>query len=273
MWRILRMKEEYTLKRYLEYLQSRGKYIFLRSETIAKLNLTNNDFKKAAHRLVQKGKISRIRGDFYTLIPLEYQASGTLPATWFIDSFMKYLELPYYCGLLTAAALHGVAHQQPMVFQVVTTRQMRPIQVGNLKIEFLYKKVVHPHFYQPMKTATGNMNVATPEMTAFDLVRYMNASGQVNHVATVFCELVEQLNAEKLAELLKSDDVEITSVQRLGYLLDVLKLPIDLLPLENQLKQRKVSRRLLVVSSGEPILEYNQRWHILVNEPVEPDEL
>ena len=110
-------------------------------------------------------------------------------------------------------------------------------------------------------------------MTAFDLVRYMNAAGQVNHVATVLCELVEQLDAEKLGALLKNDEVESTSAQRLGYLLDVLQLRIKLMPLENQLKQRKISRRLLVLSSNEPIIEYNQRWHILVNEPVEPDEL
>lgn len=268
------MKEEFkTLQQYLEHLQSRGRYCFLRSDVIATLYLSNNAFKKAVHRLIQKRKVIRIRGNFYTILPLEYQASGSLPASWFIDFFMKYLKQPYYCGLLTAAALHGAAHQQPMIFQVVTTKPMRPIQVSNLKIEFLYKKEIQSHFYQPIKTVTGSMNVATPEMTAFDLVRYMNAAGQVNHVSTVLCELVEQLDAEKLGVLLKNNDVEITAAQRLGYLLDVLQLPIDLAPLEHQLKQRKMSRRLLVLSSGEPIIERNQRWQILVNEPVEPDEL
>ncbi len=268
------MKEGFeTLQQYLEHLQSRGRYCFLRSDAIATLSLSDNAFKKAAHRLIRKNKVVRIRSDFYTILPLEYQASGSLPASWFIDFFMKYLEQPYYCGVLTSAALHGAAHQQPMVFQVVSTKPIRPIQVGNLQIEFLYKKVIQPHFYQPIKTATGSMNVATPEMTAFDLVRYMNAAGQVNHVSTVLCELVERLDAEKLGVLLKNDEVEITSAQRLGYLLDVLQLPIDLTPLEYQLKQRKMSQRLLVLSSSEPIIECNQRWHILVNEPVEPDEL
>lgn len=268
------MKEEsLTLHQYLDHLQSMGRYSFLRNEAITNLSLSANAFKKAAYRLMQKGKLRRIRGDFYTIVPLEYQASGILPATWFIDFLMSYLQQPYYCGLLTAAALHGAAHQQPMAFQVVTSNQMRPIQVSNLKIEFLYKKVIRAHFYQAVKTVTGSMHVATPEMTAFDLVRYMNAAGQVNHVATVLSELVEKLNAEKLAELLKNEDVEVTSAQRLGYLLEVLQLPIDLLPLENQLKKQKISRRLLVTSSEEPIIEYNKRWHILVNEPVEPDEL
>ena len=59
----------------------------------------------------------------------------------------------------------------------------------------------------------------------------------------------------------------------MGYLLEIFQLPIDLLPLENELKKRKESQRLLVISSTQLIIEYNQRWHIEVNEQVEPDEL
>ncbi|MBU2500813.1 type IV toxin-antitoxin system AbiEi family antitoxin [bacterium] len=33
---------------------------------------------------------------------------------------MRYLAQPYHVGLLSAAAIHGAAHQQPMVFHVVT---------------------------------------------------------------------------------------------------------------------------------------------------------
>jgi predicted transcriptional regulator of viral defense system len=133
-----------------------------------------------------------------------------------------------------------------MIFQVVTTKQIRPIQVGNLQIEFLQKKVIQSHFYQPIKTITGSMNIATPEMTAFDLVRYIRASGHINHVATVLCELVSQLQPEKLERLVEKDDVEVASAQRLGYLLDSLKLPIDLRPLEHALKAKKPIQRLLV---------------------------
>lgn len=268
------MKEEFiSLQRYLESLQSKGQYIFLRNETIAALHITDNAFKKATHRLILKGKVNRIRGDFYTIVPLEYRASGSLPASWFIDSFMKQIGLPYYVGLLTAASLLGAAHQQPMVFQVVATKQIRPIQVRRLQIEFLYKKTINPYFYQPMKTATGYMNVATPEMTAFDLVRYMKTAGHINHVATVLCELAPNLQSEKLVQLVEQNDVEITSAQRLGYLLDILKLPINLEPLEKLLKTKKPLPRLLVTGVEQSIVEHNQRWHILVNESVEPDEL
>lgn len=268
------MKRNYAaLSSYLDHLRMDGRYWLSRKEAIAVLQISDNAFKLAAHRLSTKGALKRVRGDFFIIVPPEHRVIGALPAAWFIDALMKYLQQQYYVGLLTAAALHGAAHQQPMVFQVITSKPTRNITMGQVVIAFNYKNIIHPHFYQLKKTMSETMQVSTPEMTAFDLVRYMTAAGQVNHVATVLCELVEQLQAEKLSLLLKNDDVEIATAQRLGYLLDVLQLPIDLLPLENQLKQRKVSRRLLVVSSKQPIIEYNQRWHIEVNELVEPDEL
>lgn len=274
MWHYFSMKEYFnTLSDYLDYLQSRGQYSFKRKKAIDLLQITDNAFKKAAHRLTKRVRLNRIRGDFYAIIPIEYKASGSLPAPWFIHQFMQHLEQPYYCGLLTAAALLGAAHQQPMVFQVITTQQMRPIEVGRLRIEFIYKKTIQIRFHQSIKTATGYMNISTPEMTAFDLVRYMRVAGHIHHVATVLCELVSVLRPQHLATLIEQGDVPVIDGQRLGYLLDVLALSIDLQPLEQALKTKKLNQRLLVTDGDMTILEKNQRWHILVNESVEPDEL
>ena len=250
-----------------------GQYWLSRKEAIAALQISDQAFKLAAYRLSLKGSLKRVRGDFFIIVPPEYRAIGALPATLFIDAFMNNLNQPYYVGLLTAAALHGAAHQQPMTFQVITNKPTRSITIGQVSIEFNYKNNIASHFYQLKKTMSGMMRVSSPEMTAFDLVKYISSTGQINHVATVLCELTEQLDPKKLAGLLKNDDVEITTAQRLGYLLESLQLPIDLAPLENQLKQRKLSRRVLVVSSQQDVIEYNQRWHIEVNEQVEPDEL
>jgi predicted transcriptional regulator of viral defense system len=268
------MKEKLiSLQNYLESLQSEGQYWFLRKKAIKTLNVTDNAFRKSAYRLMKKGKLNRLRGDFYTLVPPEYRTTGCLPATWFIEELMGHLNQHYYVGLLTAAALHNSAHQQPMVFQVITNKLTRAITAGQVRIEFYYKKSIRPHFFQQIKTASGMMHVSTPEMTVFDLVRYMNAAGQVNNVATVLCELVERLNSDVLVKILEEKDVELSVVQRLGYLLEILKLEINLGPLENQLKKKKPIYRPLVIDSVRPVIAHNRRWHILVNELVEPDEL
>lgn len=273
-WHHLRMKRGFsTLSEYLECLQSRGKYWFLRKDVMSSLSLTDNAFKKTVHRLQAKGKLCRIRSDFYIIVTPENLAIGSLPATWFIDPLMQYLGQEYYVGLLTAASLHGAAHQQPMVFQVVTNKATRPIKVGRVRMEFLYKKSIKPYYFQQMKTVTSMMKVSTPEMTAFDLMKYINSAGQVNHVATILCELVEKLNPENLAKLLEDDDVTITSAQRLGYLLDFLELPINLIPLEMVLHRKKHAQRLLVTGVDLPVISHDKRWSILVNEYVEPDEL
>jgi len=44
---------------------------------------------------------------------VEYRVAGAPPASWYIDDFMKAVGTPYYVGVLTAAALHGAAHQAP----------------------------------------------------------------------------------------------------------------------------------------------------------------
>ncbi|MCC2666596.1 MAG: hypothetical protein K0R24_1352 [Gammaproteobacteria bacterium] len=262
-----------TLSSYLEQLRMDGRYWLSRKEAMDTLQMSGQAFKLAAHRLSLKGSLKRVRSDFFIIVPPEHRGIGALPAAWFIDALMKHLKRPYYVGLLTAAALHGAAHQQAMTFQVVTHKPIRNITVGQVVIEFHYKNNIQPHFYQLRKTFSGTMQVSTPEITAFDLVKYMDASGQVNHVATVLCELAEQLDVKKLSGLLRDGNVEITSAQRLGYLLEVLQLPINLLSLENELKKRKQSHCLLITSSNQPVIEYNQKWHIKVNEQVEPDEL
>ncbi|MFI4956519.1 MAG: type IV toxin-antitoxin system AbiEi family antitoxin [Gammaproteobacteria bacterium] len=270
----MHMKDEkMTLKGYLERLQSQGQYWFLREEVMGVLKLSESGFKQATRRLIKHKMVNRIRGDFYTIVPLEYRATGSLPAAWFIDTLMTHLKQKYYVGLLTAASLHGAAHQQPMIFQIITDKPTRPISVGQLRIVFYIKKNILPHFYTAIKTNTGSMQISTPEITAYDLVRYINASGQINNVATVLSELAEKLRINVMATLLESNEVEITDAQRVGYLLDVLKLPIDFEALSNALEKKKKLKRLLVNGSKRPIIEYNRRWHILVNEIVEPDEL
>jgi predicted transcriptional regulator of viral defense system len=69
-----------------------------------------------------------IREGFYVIVPLEYASSGILPPEWFIDELMKFLRQPYYVGLLSAAAIHGAAHQQPQEFHVVIPEALRSIK-------------------------------------------------------------------------------------------------------------------------------------------------
>ena len=56
--------------------------------------------------------------------------------------------------------------------------------------------------------ATGYLKVATPELVALDLFKYPDHAGGLNHIATVFSELIETLNPIKLIDLAKNTNSE-----------------------------------------------------------------
>lgn len=265
--------QTHTLLDYVETLQSQGQYWFSKQEAIETLKLSGPSFINASNRLVAKGKLTRVHSDFYVIVPPEHRALASLPASWFIHHLMEKIKQSYYVGLLTAASLHGAAHQQAMAFQVVTTKAMRRIVAGRVRIQFYNKKSVKPDYYQDIKTASGIMHVSTPEMTAFDLVRYSHAAGEMQHVATVLSELAEKINPGVLLSYLKKNAVETATAQRLFYLLETLKPSMDFSLLEAELKLRKPVKRLLVRGGSSSTIGYNKRWKIIINELLEPDDL
>jgi len=62
----------------------------------------------------------------YIPIPSEYSTWGVVPALDFIDQLMKHLGRSYCVGLLSAAEIHGAAHQRPQVFQVFADKHAMP---------------------------------------------------------------------------------------------------------------------------------------------------
>jgi len=256
---------------YIEKLQSRGKYTFVFKQAFDRVKKSEAAFNLALHRLVKKGRIKRVRSGFYIIVPLEYQAIGSLPASWFIDSFMKAMKAQYYVTLLSAAEIHGAAHQQVMSFQVMVNKSMRDIVLRQVRLEFHYQKNISQDFLISVKTETGKMWVSNPELTACDLIKYMNAAGQIHNVATVLTELKEKLSIDRLLECVHANSIGVIYIQRLGYLLDFLQLGFDTEPLVAWVNQNHPDYRPLVMGSSSPVIEKNKRWHILVNEVVEPD--
>ncbi len=115
--------------------------------------------------------------------------------------------------------MHGAAHQQPQEFQVVAGAVLRPLTVGRVRIRFFFRRRMDVAVTEQMKTSSGFVPVSTPEMTAYDLVRYRKGAGSIDHVATVLAELAERFEAKKLLAVAKKGE-ELPVIQRLGWLLD-----------------------------------------------------
>ncbi|MCX7020662.1 MAG: type IV toxin-antitoxin system AbiEi family antitoxin [bacterium] len=265
---LTRMPSKPAMSTWVEQLQAIGCYTFTRARAESETERSFIATQTALRRLKEQGRIVSPKRGFYVVVPPEYRAAGSPPASWFIDELMRYLDQPYYVGLLSAAGIHGASHQQPMVFQVVTSKPTREMSTGRVVIRFWMNGRVKQMPVTEKQTETGTMRVATPETTAFDLVRYQAGAGHLSNAATVLAELAERMDARALVSL--AHLVRLPDVQRLGYLLDAVGQGDLAGPLAKWLEARKP--RAIRLRSGEPAeVEINRRWHVLPNAELEID--
>jgi predicted transcriptional regulator of viral defense system len=259
------------LSSWIESRQSQGLYFFTREEAINALQRSEAAFKQAAARLAKKRRIVRIYGGFFIIIPFEYASTGVLPAEWFIDDLMSYIGQPFYVGLMSAAALHGAAHQQPQQFHVVTNSPLRNIRSKNrLSIVFFSKsRIVNVPFTQ-VKVQTGHIPVSTPEATALDLIRYARRIGGLDRVLTVLQELGETMEPEKLEKAAESDG-KLACAQRLGFLLEKAGFPDLTRNLSRWIYEKNPFPSKLAPSLPGRGHIKDERWKLLVNIDVEGD--
>jgi len=259
-----------SLPAYVDYLQSHGKHVFLREQALQVLGISQQALTDSVKRLADKGRILRIRRGFFVIVPLAYKSVGTPPASWFIHDLMEFHQQPYYVGILSAAAIHGAAHQQPGEFQVVTTRPLKTVSMARTRIKFFVKQNFPASCIAKVKTATGYMNVSTVETTAIDVVRYFKGAGYLNNVATVLSELGEKIDQDKLLAEAQSG-YELSVIQRLGYLLDYCghnNLTRPLLDWVNSQKTRRIPLR-----PDRPLAPAckDDKWNLYINDKVELD--
>lgn len=258
-----------TIAEWVESQQASGRYIFTREDAEAGLGGSKIAVQTALRRLKQKGRIASPRRGFYVVVPPEYRAAGCPPASWFVDDLMSHLGLHYYVGVLSAAALHGAGHQQPMIFQVIADRATRPMQAGRVHIEVHTSRTVKAMPVTRIETETGTMVVATPETTAFDVVRFFSAAGHWSNVATVLSELAEKLDRDRLVDI--APNVHLPDVQRLGYLLSVVGGGQLVESLARWLAQRRPTVVRLRTDLPKGDVEVDHRWRLVPNEQVDID--
>lgn len=257
-----------TTEAWVDSLQARGRYTFLRAEAISGSGLSAEAVKKALQRLARRRRVVKVKKYFYVIVPLEYLHAGGPPPSWFIDDLMKAMGRAYYVGLLSAAAIHGASHQQPQEFQVFTDRPVRPLQVGRARIRFFVNKRVTDAPVQSVKTPTGTMRVSTPEPTAVDLVRFARAAGHIDNVATVLVDLAPLLDAKRLLKVVRASG-DLPNAQRLGHLFDRVRGRPQAKALHEWLECR--SLRVVPLRPGQTAngAAEDRRWHVRVTEPVE----
>jgi len=262
------------LSRYLDHLRSKGRYTFTGDEVISQFHLSDEAYQKVIQRLSDKDRISRLRQNFYLIIPPEYASRQTLPLSYFIDELMKFLGRDYYVGLLTAAMFHCAAHQQPQTqFIISEPPYLRPIKNKQQSILFCLKKGWNNEYINQQKTDAGYINISSTALTALDLIFYSDRIGGINRAATVLAELVSEIKPNMLTRTAENFS-QTTTLQRLGYLLEEVLQETEMAnAVQSALINRKYYPALLNPKTDGENQKAPNRWKIIPNMKVEVDEL
>lgn len=249
---------------YLIEVQSKGRYTISLKELRSKFNVSKKALLQNIYRLKIKNQLAQIRKEFYVIIPPQYSNRGMIPYTLFIDDMMKYLDKDYYVSLLSAAALHGASHQQPMEFQVMTKKPaLRKIKNKKILITFFTKEDWDNDKITEKKTEAGYLYISTPEQTAFDLIDYNKKIGGLNRIVPILEDLSEEMKPLLLAKTSKSKKTP--SIQRLGYLLCKIGnelLSNSLLKVLENFKVREVPLSLVHKNRTGDI---DAKWNVIIN--------
>lgn len=256
---------------YLDDIRSKGRFAFTLEELKERFNNSSDKaILQSLYRLKSKKKIVQIRKEFYTILPPEYTRQGVVPTNLFIDDLMVSLEKDYYIGVISAAALYGASHQQSMETFVITQKPaLRNIKNKKLKVNFLVKNEWNDEDINKIKTDAGYIRVSSPELTALDLLYYVDKIG-INRVFTIIEELSEVLKPSKLYKTAKKYN-QLAAIQRLGFLLENELGNEDLAQAIYPLIKNKKGANIPLVPGKNKEGEANLKWRIISNVNIESD--
>jgi predicted transcriptional regulator of viral defense system len=254
-----------------DWLLARGRSAVTTREAAEILGVPVEHVRVRLHAAVHGGRLFSPSRGLWVAIPSKYRTWGAPPGVEFVDQLMTHLEREYYVGWLSAAEIHGAAHQRPQSLQVAVNRPVEDRSFGRSHLRFTRQSRVAQLPRQRHNVESGHVWVSTPELTAVDLVDRPELGGGISNVATVLFELAEAavLDPESLAQL--AGAFSATAVRRVGYLLDFVQAPIDMTALAETTKVMSLPRPALLDPRLPRHGSIDPRWNIVINTDVEPD--
>jgi len=206
---------------FIEYNLRNGRKTFSFSDLVKYKGNNNNAAKQYIKYSKKKKLIKVLAAGYYAIYSPPEKDSGIVSPADFIVRLMEFKRINYYTGLLSAASFYGAAHHRPAVWQVITGKQF--FVSGDLLkgVSFHSKKSFPGHCIVKQKGNYGYINYSSPALTAFDLIKYEYESGTISNVILVISEILPQIKISDIKDLLKND-LEISYIQRLGFILEKL---------------------------------------------------
>ena len=187
----------------------------LLKETGLSTTAARNQLLRLGPRVVRVARVHQ----FFVIVGSEQMSMGAPPVSWWLDDYFQWLGHPYYVALQSAASIYGSTPQALQVTQVMTDQPRREIIVGRQRVQFFVKRGIERTLLQPLANAYAPLQVSSPEVTAFDLVRYASRMGGLARAVETLAPLLALLRTSDMKHVLETEH-EISTAQRLGYILE-----------------------------------------------------
>lgn len=266
------------LKKWIVDREQTGRPCFSRHEVAVDFPmLSAGALDSALSRFSRNKLIQSVHRGYYCVVPAHYARVGMVPPEYYIDDLMQWQRKPYYVALLSAASMYGAQHQKVMVTQVMV--QMPYVTTSSKKnpsVNWLYRQRIPTEYLVRKNGENGVVTYSNPELTAIDLVRYVDKAGGLSFVSTVLAELREATDFKDASHGVFAT-AGITDIQRLGYIYDVVlgdAAQADVI--FSELEKMEASVRLASLSPAMPVdasSTINKRWRLRVNTEIEIDDL
>jgi len=194
-------------------------------QTMAILNCSYDHARQLLHRLARRRWLVPLTPGKYELIPAE-RGEHAFPDTnpLFIGSA---LVEPYYFSFATAAFYHGLSTQASATVYIATSVRTgrRLYQVRGKEYRLVFQPP-HKFFGTVEIDAYGSrVSMAEPEKTIVDALDRPEYAGDIPEIAGMLQRGRGRLNWEILADYTLRFESQ-ALIQRLGHLLDLLRLPV-----------------------------------------------
>jgi predicted transcriptional regulator of viral defense system len=249
------------------HMESEKQRVMTIVQAMAVLNCSYDHARQVLHRLVRRRWLAPLTAGRYELIPAALGERALLDTNpFFVGST---LVEPYYFSFATAAFFHGLSTQaSATVYLATSVRTRRRLYEVRGRKYRLVLQPLHKFFGAVEVDAYGStVSMAGPEKTVVDALDRPEYAGDIPEIAGMLRRGQGRLDWDKLAEYgLRFESQAL--VQRLGYLADLLDLPVP---------AGARDRLLAAVGKSTPYLgragrwgtggEYNAAWQIVDNIP------
>lgn len=247
---------------FIEFCQKNGRKTFSFNELVTFKGKNENAAKQYIKNSMKRKRIKCLSKGFYAIYSPSEKDSGNIPSSDFIEQLMNFKKTKYYSGLLTSSAFYGSTHFRPLVYQVIVDKQVRIPKTLLRGINF-YRKINFPEYcIIKQKGNYGYINYSSPALTAYDLIKYEYESGTISNVFLVISDLLPQIKISDIKNLLKND-LELTYIQRLGFILEKLEAKKIVSPLLDY--SQKAITYIPLSRTGKTTGKKNVKWKIVEN--------